>query len=490
LGYEITIDLISNQEEDGRVIDTVTRPLREIPGGSFGINYRREIYPLHEFNGVSGHVHLGGKTYDPDRCPVFEGELRIAQRIVVRGVVDFSGHYHYVLLQCDEPTLLAIINFIEEHQIDITKFGEAVRPAMNGKIYDYFVRLQGWSPSASELAALIADVDESESGYSVIFDAVFERTAEEVEAPHKTATTESESSVAADSVPETANDLLALSRNTDRLIHGLRSAGWSDYELNELSERLADHGVNAVERKSGIPDDDWLEIVSIERAVIIGEWSKHRLEILSDELVPALDQARDELTALEKSHSELQTRNEQLSERSSVTPPGNNSELVAKIEMLESELNAARSDQETWFKELERVSDELDDTKELLASAMSQVDRWKALSSKANAGSETVGDFLGSLLPNIELLRDSESFLSFQLSDRTHVLKDLAMLNDSGRHHRAKALSGIRGWFEIHFSTGDADDGRLYFRKVDNKVRAMLSWKRDQDRVIQLIRRL
>lgn len=490
MGYEVTVDLITTVDEDGSVLDTVTRPLREIPGGSFGINFRREILPLHAFNGISGHVHLEGQKFDPDQCPVFEGELRLDQRTVVRGAIDFSGHYDYAFFSCGEETLWTILNDIEELGIDIGKFGESVKAASNGKFYDRWARLVGWKQSASDLANLITNVDESNSGYSVVFDDVIERTTTDARTAAQPKSRKSKLPKPKAPASAPTNDLLALSRNTDRLIQGLKSANWSSHELNELSDRLAKHGVKAVKNNSDVPDDQWLENVSIERAVIIGEWSKRRLEILSGELNSQLKKAKDELADLTRRYNAKQDEFARLRDR---PPAGDTREspgLRKEIETLEGQLHAARLEQEIWLKEHESVSDELDDVREQLVSAMSQVDQWKSLAGKANAGSETVGEFIGTLLPNIELLRDSESFLSFQLTDRSHVLNDLKLLNDSGGHHRAKALSGIRGWAEIHFSTGQADDGRLYYRKVENKIRAMLSWKRDQDRVIKQLRRI
>ena len=39
-------------------------------------------------------------------------------------------------------------------------------------------------------------------------------------------------------------------------------------------------------------------------------------------------------------------------------------------------------------------------------------------------------------------------------------------------------------WWEVHFNTGQRDDGRLYFYRNSNKLTVLVSFKKDQKRDI------
>lgn len=175
--HEISVDIMLTDNVNGLVVDTITRPLRELPDGNFGVKYRRKIYRLHALDGNSGHIHLRDtQTYAPDQCPVFARDFELAAKPVVRAAVDFSGRYKYLLFNIEEETLRTILNDLEQKGVEIEKFGPSTRPAANGIAYDHWARVINWDGTGNDLAALVLDVAGSVDEYSITFDDVIERT--------------------------------------------------------------------------------------------------------------------------------------------------------------------------------------------------------------------------------------------------------------------------------------------------------------------------
>ncbi|PWG03513.1 hypothetical protein [Sphingosinicella humi] len=73
------------------------------------------------------------------------------------------------------------------------------------------------------------------------------------------------------------------------------------------------------------------------------------------------------------------------------------------------------------------------------------------------------------LLPDIRLLRGSCEFIVTEVDDRRDLYTKLRMLSENPTSLRGKRVHTADGWLEIHFSTGRARDGRIYYkRKTEN----------------------
>ena len=92
-------------------------------------------------------------------------------------------------------------------------------------------------------------------------------------------------------------------------------------------------------------------------------------------------------------------------------------------------------------------------------------------------------------VPDVELIRDSRDVISRELGSLESLLHELHTFVCRGAEVRAGAVQGAEGWRELHYSTGQKDDGRIYFRRTGTKVRALVSFKREQGRDIEYLRR-
>lgn len=96
-------------------------------------------------------------------------------------------------------------------------------------------------------------------------------------------------------------------------------------------------------------------------------------------------------------------------------------------------------------------------------------------------------------LSDMELIGDSIHFISVEVSDRQPLYRHLRDLRDNPDALRRgwKAVQGVKGWWERHFSTGEADDGRIYAqqRADSGGWRVLVSDKASQRRDLERLRR-
>jgi hypothetical protein len=93
------------------------------------------------------------------------------------------------------------------------------------------------------------------------------------------------------------------------------------------------------------------------------------------------------------------------------------------------------------------------------------------------------------VLPNVTLLRGSWDVLATEIQEPGHVLRDLVQIAHSQAGVAAATVRGATGWKELHFNTGQRDNGRLYFRRSNGEIEVLVSFKGDQERDIQYLNR-
>lgn len=113
---------------------------------------------------------------------------------------------------------------------------------------------------------------------------------------------------------------------------------------------------------------------------------------------------------------------------------------------------------------------------------------------KANRLEAELALAAASLLPRLDFIGNSMSFIAVELPSRSIVWKALAALD---RHERGqpegwKSLSGYPGWWERHFSTGQDNQGRIYARVtgLPSRWQVLVSHKQDQAMDLRRISRL
>lgn len=105
---------------------------------------------------------------------------------------------------------------------------------------------------------------------------------------------------------------------------------------------------------------------------------------------------------------------------------------------------------------------------------------------------EEIGDVMSTLLPRVVLVRDSETLIAAEFSNRRRLYAALLELEqaDVDVHPKWKALQGAGKWIERHVSNGQDDAGRIYARRrSDNrKWDVLVSHKGEQSRDIAWLR--
>jgi hypothetical protein len=96
---------------------------------------------------------------------------------------------------------------------------------------------------------------------------------------------------------------------------------------------------------------------------------------------------------------------------------------------------------------------------------------------------------LTALFREIVLLRDSSEVICRELRCCDSILKALHEVACKPAALRAAAVRGADGWKEVHYSTGQKDHGRLYFKRMGDKVLALVSFKAVQAKDVEYLRK-
>lgn len=90
-------------------------------------------------------------------------------------------------------------------------------------------------------------------------------------------------------------------------------------------------------------------------------------------------------------------------------------------------------------------------------------------------------------LPEVIFIRDSMDVLKNEISDYTTALKKIQELYLDPLL-RGKKIHSLTKWFEIHFNTGQRDDGRIYFKREGLQLHVLVSFKASQKKDIEFLR--
>lgn len=98
------------------------------------------------------------------------------------------------------------------------------------------------------------------------------------------------------------------------------------------------------------------------------------------------------------------------------------------------------------------------------------------------------------MLPRVDFVGDSLSFIAVELPSRAILWKALSALDrqERGQPVGWKSLAGHSGWWERHFSTGQDNQGRIYARLTGQPARwqVLVSHKQDQPEDLRRIARM
>ncbi len=118
-----------------------------------------------------------------------------------------------------------------------------------------------------------------------------------------------------------------------------------------------------------------------------------------------------------------------------------------------------------------------------------QVQLIEARQRERDASDATFKRIMAALFREVELLRDSSEILCRELRSCSSILRILHEVAYRPASLRAVAVKSTDGWKEVHYSTGQKDDGRLYFKRTGDKVLTLVSFKDLQARDIEYLRK-
>lgn len=113
------------------------------------------------------------------------------------------------------------------------------------------------------------------------------------------------------------------------------------------------------------------------------------------------------------------------------------------------------------------------------------------LTKRTKERSQIINTIIDTLLPEIEFLGDSEEILHNEIGDFSIPIKDLLDIKNNNHNNlNIKSIKGVSSkWLELHFNTGKSNDGRLYYKRENNKLFVLLSFKKSQKKDIELLKK-
>jgi len=227
----------------------------------------------------------------------------------------------------------------------------------------------------------------------------------------------------------------------------------------------------------------------------IGDWFI-RINTPSDDASGLIERVLDEATKLREGEDHSTLRERLLVDAL----------LKAKAAQAElrSELDRARSVAATLSVET-KGRQELEETLEAMSARLAEVEAeaeqlrarletQPRTLAKPNRMEAELAVAVAGLLPRLEFLGNSMSFIAVELPSRVQLWKALGALDrqERGQPEGWKSLSGHPSWWERHFSTGQDNQGRLYARLsgVPARWQVLVSHKQDQASDLRRLSRL
>ncbi len=200
-----------------------------------------------------------------------------------------------------------------------------------------------------------------------------------------------------------------------------------------------------------------------------------------------LEAQRDNARRLERQHNELaqevdRLANESQSLRSQLSQAlarATTQEAVrGRLQQLEEENTSLRkwiTDQAQQLRAADELVAEAEtDTNRLRAEKVELEEEVARLRERAEKLAESEApesvEVMQALLPKVVIFPESLGYIFRGIQDRRPILELLVRLNqdcESIRHKTTKPVETADGWMERHFSTGQGDEGRLYYSKPD-----------------------
>jgi hypothetical protein len=401
--------------------------------------------------------------------------------------LDYSGRLKYVLINGDEEFLEIMLDGLAEFGWPIDRYAKSFRKANDGQLYDWFLRVpkapHGY-PGEDDVAIIVMR--------GVLTNHLMQ--------------SDDESAEAAKTLAEVRQRILLYSSKQQQVVAQME-------ETQQKLEAQKSEQSSVVKSRDLIIKNQAAEMraldVQLTRATRTGEAHESAIENmeargteLSQELLRAVDAYKKLLNEntelrykLQEGEEEGQSNSSDIEERfGELAEARTRADVQAeealalhqeslldkniaeeRVLALEAELNARKSDLDAAQLLLdEYASDSRLPEASTLSTSPSGLDDFQQ---KTEA-------VLLSLAPRVNFARDSLACLFSFIPNWAPVIDAVKSLQSGDSLTKAKRFNVGPGWYEIHFRTGRANDGRLYYRKRggEDKVDVLVSIKRRQER--------
>jgi len=155
-----------------------------------------------------------------------------------------------------------------------------------------------------------------------------------------------------------------------------------------------------------------------------------------------------------------------------------------------AQFDEEKRDAAKWNATQDQVIRELRDRLSALQARMADLERAEKPSDRQRRGSNRreLGNAIGVLLPGMLFLKNSLDVIIQELESFEPVLRELRSLCSAAADVKGERVEGAREWKERRFSTGQKDDGRLYFRNDGSTWLVLVSFKGSQKQDIEYLK--
>ena len=379
---------------------------------------------------------------------------------------DNSGYYGYVLFSGTNAELHGLLNALgrgdKEHGFGWHRWGRSFRPADNGTVYDYYIRLRsktGTKPAPGMVEAFL----------------------KEALPPRETLTGESERELALDDAPEATAAAAPASDDPPLWANDFLSRVEAMYQKNvdSLTQKMAE------------------ELLQLRGEV--GDIAEARLE--TNRLQASLDRSREELVAKE---AELETKESEIETlRNAPRAASYDKQMQEDRDKANRAAEKARNERDQLKKD---KNNQIIELKNQLKEAVKDGENWKDLYEKVNQqaaeierqrdeerepppSAERTGgklrmqdfeDIVKGAFPNLHLMQDSLETVYYGLQNYRALMHILARIVYEESYNGRNSMKNAQKWREDRFDK----EWRIYFCKesglLGDKVLALIGDKNSQ----------
>lgn len=161
-----------------------------------------------------------------------------------------------------------------------------------------------------------------------------------------------------------------------------------------------------------------------------------------------------------------------------------------RIRQLQESIAKFQTSEEEWSKYNDALKRECDEKDERILSLTEQLESERRAEGipQSRASRQSQVAVFNACLPTVNLIRGCEDILFIEFSDPAKAIRLISQLVLEPAAVKGEAVEGARGWFELRFSTGNGNNGRLYFRRDGHKLDVLVSTKQEQEADIKYLR--